>query len=733
MTGLTGGHSVGVVSADTGGDTAEPGGDTTLGQPRRPDIQGLRGLAVLLVVLFHAGLPVPGGFTGVDVFFAISGFVITAMLLKELTSIGRINLRRFYARRVKRLGPALALMVATIAVLGTVASPAATQQVGARTGLFASLFSANAYLFKVHSGYFDPAATLNPFLNTWTLAVEEQFYVFFPALLLLSWWLGRRSGFFRSSGRWPAVVAVSVTTAVSFLLAREFAGSPYPSHQQFAFYGSPTRAWEFGMGALLALLVPWLARMPRPFAQLLGVLGLAAIGAGAFAIHDATTFPVMPTLLPVIGTCALLAAGAASRSGMARVLGVRPAVWVGDLSYSWYLWHWPLIVFATALWPGAGWAAPTLAALSLLPAWLSYRFVENPIRFNRRISGRAVVALAAMCVAVPIGACLGFAKTTKALSTEATMKTYQRSQASHADVLLGCDSPTPLGQRTANACTLRTPNPRGQIVLIGDSNAGHLSEAVARAANRAGFELTIATFSACPFIDLEVTEPHYSMGACRRFYTGSLEALVRLRPSLVIGASRADLYIRRDTAGLGSPGRNAVSHSTVAKADLWAQGLASSLHHLNDAGIPVVVVQPVPIQPMPFGDCAVIRILTRSCEGSVARSTVEKDRRLAVDAENRAVASAPAAWTIDLIDKLCGADRCGSMHGKTAMYRDRYHLSVDGALTLTNEFYRTILTHARARDTLRLTAASRRVSYARSLRPVTAPAAGPPPIGGMLP
>ncbi len=664
----------------------DPVGGSTQGSSRRPDIQGLRGLAVLLVVLFHAGLPVPGGFTGVDVFFAISGFVITAMLLKELTSVGRINMRRFYARRVKRLGPALAVMVATIAVLGTIMGPVATQQVGAKTGMFASLFSANAYLFKVHTGYFDPAATLNPFLNTWTLAVEEQFYVFFPALLLLSWWLGRRSRFLRGSGRLAWRRAVSVTTALSFLLALDLAGSLGVNHQQFAFYGSPTRAWEFGAGALLALFGPWLARTPQPFARALGVLGLAAIGVTAFAIHGATSFPVKATLLPVLGTCAVLAAGAASRDGAYRVLAVRPAVWIGDLSYSWYLWHWPLIVFATALWPGAGWAAPALAALSLIPAWLSYRYVENPIRFNRRIAGRAVLVLAAICIAVPVGACLGLERTAKMLSAEPTMKTYQRSQSWHADYLLGCDSATPLGQRpqrVVSACTWQVPRPRGQVVLIGDSNAGHFSEAVVRAANRAGFDLTIATLSACPFVDLQVKQPRYSMDVCRRFYTGSLESLLRQRPSLIIDANRADGYIRAGDAGLGSPGNDPTSHSAVVKARLWYQGLASSLRHLNDAGIPVVVVQPVPLQAMPFGDCAVIRILTQSCASSVARSTVENDRRLAVDAENRAVAAVPAAWTIDFVNKLCNSDRCTSTRGNTPMYRDRHHLSTDGALTLT--------------------------------------------------
>jgi peptidoglycan/LPS O-acetylase OafA/YrhL len=672
--------------------------DGSAPRPRRPDIQGLRALAVLLVVVFHAGLPVPGGFTGVDVFFAISGFVITGMLLSDLTSVDRIDLLRFYARRVKRLGPALALMVVTIAALGTIASPVPSQRVGAETGVFASLFSANAYLFKVHTGYFDLDATLNPFLHTWTLAVEEQFYVFFPTLLLVSWWLGRRGRLLRGRSRWAAVVAVSVTIAVSFFLALKLSGGLSPQKQHFAFYGSPTRAWEFGAGALLALLAPWLARVPERLAQGSGALGIAAIGAGAFAIHGGTTFPVMATLLPVVGACALLAAGTATRGGMARLLSVRPAVWIGDLSYSWYLWHWPLIVFAKALWPGAGWAAPTFAGLSLLPSWLSYRYVENPIRFSRRIAGRAVLALVAICIAVPIGACLGLVETSNVLATQSTMRAYQHSQVWHADFQLGCDSPTPLGQRTGGACTWGVPGSRGRVVLIGDSNAGHFTEPVVRAANRAGFETTVATYSACPFVDLSVKQPRYDVDLCRRFYVRSLEALVRLRPSLVVTAARSDRYIGNAAFGLTSPGGGATTHLTDAKAHLWYQGLTSTLRRLSDAGIPVLVVHPIPAQPISVSQCDVIRILTASCASSIARSAADQGLRIAVNTENRAVGTTPGAWVIDFENELCDRDRCASMRGHTLMYRDRIHLSVDGALTLRNEFYRAILARAQRRE-----------------------------------
>ena len=189
---------------------------------RRADIQGLRAVAVLLVVAFHAGLPVPGGFSGVDVFFAISGFVITGTLLRELTSAGRIDLPRFYARRVRRLLPALALMVTVVAVLGTLASPLATQRTGALTGIAASVFAANIYLYQLPTGYFDVSANLDPLLHTWTLAVEEQFYLVFPALLLLGWAClrvrGKRAHSQRAR-RLGAAAIVAVVSAVSYVLA----------------------------------------------------------------------------------------------------------------------------------------------------------------------------------------------------------------------------------------------------------------------------------------------------------------------------------------------------------------------------------------------------------------------------------------------------------------------------------------------------------------------------------
>jgi peptidoglycan/LPS O-acetylase OafA/YrhL len=664
------------------------------GRARRADIQGLRGVAVLLVVLYHAGLHVSGGFTGVDVFFAISGFVITGMLLPELEASGSIDLWRFYVRRARRLLPALAVMLTVVAVVGVLASPIELERTGAFTGIAASVFAANVYLFQLSAGYFDAAATLNPLLHTWTLAVEEQFYIVFPTLLVIGWRLSRRRS------RVAASAAIGVISVLSFVLAVVLSsGTTFGSAQRFAFYSSFTRAWEFGAGALLALAAPVLRRLSATSGQIVGVAGLAAIGAGAFVIRGTVSFPGWPTLLPVGGACALLAAGFAHSILSTRILSARPIVWIGDRSYSWYLWHWPVIVFARALVPGAGVAA-VAAALSLVPACLSYRYVENPIRFRVDFHRRRVLGLVAICVVVPIAVCTGWIGVQDALSRTSAMQAWQTADQPHADLVNGCESPVPLGQRTGTRwirCSSSTAHARGRIVLVGDSNAGHFTEPVVRAAARAGYDVTVAPLAGCPFVDLRVVGTSVGERACRGFDSGSLSALVRARPSLVVLANRDDDLISASSKGFGSAAGGAVAYGRAEKARLWERGLASVLHRLSRAGIPVLLVRPVPAIPTLPSGCAVIRVLTGSCRGSVSRTAVAVSRRRAVEAENRAVRLAPTAVILDVEDDLCGPTRCSSVRDGTVLYRDSDHLTVAGALTLTSVFYRAIVLHARAR------------------------------------
>jgi peptidoglycan/LPS O-acetylase OafA/YrhL len=662
-----------------------------VGWRRRRDIQGLRGIAVLLVVMFHAGLNVPGGFTGVDVFFVISGFVIGGVLLTELEQTGRVDLLRFYGRRVRRLLPALAVMVTIVALAGVLLAPVAGQHTGGITGILASLFSANIYLFRDGAGYFASDEALNPFLQTWTLAVEEQFYILFPTLLVLSWVLGRSAR--RTGGRSRAAVVIGLTSLASFALALKLSSGPpggLTTDQRFAFYSAPTRAWEFGLGALLVLASPLVRRLPSIVAAVLGVLGVTAILIAAVDIQGTSNYPSVQALVPTLGACAILAAGTIDDGGVAAIIRMPPLAWLGDLSYSWYLWHWPLIVFAVALWPTHRVPAATAAAaLSLLPAWASFRHVENPIRSTPQFTGRRLVALATVCVALPILACSGLLAFSDALDSRAGLAAWRLSQQAHLDHARGCDSGQPVGSQPPR-CTWRVQHARGRLVLVGDSYAGHVTEAVVTAGNAEGFDVTVATFPACPFLDVRVyrsvlDEPH-----CRLYYTRGLQALLRMRPSLVVTSFRAGHYTEDSQIELAVGSRRQAAGPAVTKESALERGLASTLKTLNARGIPVLVVDPIPTHPREMGACAAVRVMTESCPLTVSRGVV--DRRLAgpIRIDELAVGRATRSYRLNLENRLCSKTQCSVVAHRVVMYRDANHLSVAATREVTDLFRRAI-------------------------------------------
>ncbi len=471
--------------------------DTGHDRHRRPDIQGVRAIAVLIVIAFHAGLPVPGGFTGVDVFFVVSGFVITAMLHREWLTTGRLQFGRFYLRRFKRLAPALALMVSVTMILSAlILSPLEPQKNAAKAAIGAMVALANFVIARTTGGYFDGPAAVNPLLNTWSLSVEEQFYLVFPALLVLGWVLARRRGLRISPAVFVAVVAVA-----SFGLAvYGSTGVDTPgSGMLVGFYSPFTRAWEFAVGALLALAVArWravISRVPHLLTAS-GLAGAVLLVLSCWLITETTPFPGVWTLLPVVAALLLLLSGTHPGSPTTRILSMRPMVKVGDWSYSLYLWHWPLIVFAIVLWPDNR-LAPVLAALvSCVPALMSFRWLEQPVRRLGALGARRTTMLIAMVLIPPIALAGIVSATAKYywtpriiadsltavhpgdLGQEARFDVMQSSSVPCTITLLADEYQDYLG---VHRCLQSKPGPDVDLAIIGDSHAEALYVGLAEA------------------------------------------------------------------------------------------------------------------------------------------------------------------------------------------------------------------------------------------------------------
>lgn len=364
----------------------------------RSEIDGLRTVAVVPVILFHAGFETfSGGFVGVDVFFVLSGYLITTLLAAEMDE-GRFSIRRFYERRARRILPALyfvMLLTLPVAFHLMLADEFASF---CRAFLSVIFFGSNIYFWRT-TDYFARAAEENPLLHTWSLGVEEQFYIFFPLLLLLMWRLGARRVF------WSVAALTLASLALSEVAWRI---APVPN-----FFLLPTRAWELGLGALAALWLraPGRITPPRPVADALAALGLAMILASVFAFSPATPFPSLYALLPTVGTVLVVLYGRPGASA-GWLLSLRPMVFLGLVSYSAYLWHQPLLAFARLASFGA--PAPALmlglSALSIGLAALSWRFVEQPFRNRARMPAAMIwqatlagsLALIALALAAPI-------------------------------------------------------------------------------------------------------------------------------------------------------------------------------------------------------------------------------------------------------------------------------------------------------------------------------------------
>jgi len=348
----------------------------------RPDIDGLRALAVVPVVLFHADVALfSGGFVGVDIFFVISGYLITAMLLQDLAA-GWFSIIDFYIRRARRILPALLAVVAATLLAGFFLLLPGEMEQAAKAARRIAVFTSNHLFWHTQSDYWQQNTLANqPLLHTWSLAVEEQFYFIIPVLLLVCFKFRQRFG---------------VLTALVLLGIASFSVSQYwlASQTAAAFYLLPSRAFELLVGAILAVILQRENKQNRFTNQCLGSIGLAAIGASIFYYHDQMPFPGMAALLPCLGAAAIIYAGAAVQPDQIgwvnKLLKTRGLVFVGLISYSLYLWHWPVLVLTRSVgWHAWEWPeipTPALIAGIFLLSWASWRWIEQPFRLKGKMA-----------------------------------------------------------------------------------------------------------------------------------------------------------------------------------------------------------------------------------------------------------------------------------------------------------------------------------------------------------
>lgn len=638
----------------------------------RRDVQGLRAIAVLLVVTFHAGLPIPGGFVGVDVFFVISGFVITGLILRQQADSRGFRLREFYTRRMKRLLPALAVMTSvTLLVAIFLESPFGPQRTTALTGLGASLFVANFVIYANTGGYFDAPAEANPLLHTWSLSVEEQFYFVFPALMILIATRALTRGRDKRTIALITISAIALASLAASILLGLGLWTPglLDNPVDWAFYSSVTRAWEFCAGAIVALAIRPGASAPRPYiTTLLALVGAVAVVTSAFVITPDTVFPGYAALLPVLGTAAVILAGSwAPTNLVSRGLGLSVLVWIGAVSYSWYLWHWPVIVYTGQILPGNTNVLLLAGALSLLPAWLAYRFIENPIRTSYRLRGPRALMVIGAAILVPAAIAWGVLEGSQRSWGNSEIKAMsEQIQPVPVSFTRGCDNGVPLGQQDGLDCTWHLGARATPVYLVGDSQAAQFAEGFIDATLPLERPLTIATAGSCPFLTTAPDEEPLQTPECQDFVDRSVDWLDTQSPATVI---------------IGMSG----NYITPEYAGEIERRLTRTVATLQQSGHDVVLMQAIPqfLGWTPFA-CTVFDVVSDpvGCGTSVPRTQMDLQQADALRIF-RTVVESTGAPLIDVRPQLCAQERCQTNIRDQWRYRDMFHISVGESTRLT--------------------------------------------------
>ena len=626
----------------------------------RPDIQGLRAIAIFVVVCYHSGIFFKSGFVGVDVFFAISGYVISSSLIREIESNGRISISQFYARRIRRLLPALAVMLSIVLFASTWLSALSARVQTVRTGMFATFSAANLFLFRFRpDGYFVVGEKTNALLHTWSLSIEEQFYLLFPILMIVAIPLAQKSSVnIRVGIRYVCglvgVISLAICIGASIGRFPEVSGKfsrilgTTSIDARFAFYLPFARAWEFLAGVVLATFSFQSARNIRK--SITAYLGLALIIGSALFLHDATSFPGFWALIPIVGALNLLSAGH-TNGPVNSLLTSRAMCWIGDRSYGWYLWHWPMIQFTKPFWPDNRFASTSAALFALVPAAISYRWIENRFRSSPVWRTKNKMGLLISCsLLVP-------------LLMGATSRDLLPELNYHLDSKMGCEYGDLANLDPRGKCAIPVTGSHGYAVLIGDSHAGMLSEGFVTASHKIGLDAVIAVNGNHPFLfrpwDKETTRNEYPYQAIESWVDRDT------KPSVVVIAQSG--YAMGNTDGSS-----------------WSVQFIPILKRLAELGIPAVVAEAAVGANIEPRSCSPLQNLVGKCPADVARTTsiLDENRSGRTIEESRAVRAVNNAVLMDTLPVLCPSSECQMRRNGEWLWRDSAHISITASHAL---------------------------------------------------
>jgi len=658
-------------------------------KPYRADIDGIRSIAILSVVLFHARLPLfSGGFTGVDIFFVISGFLIGGHIYSDIRR-GTFTFLTFYQRRVKRILPAFyVVLVFTLLVAVVFLSPFEAEHLG-KTAFWSTL-SASNILFWQTAGYFDPNSEYNPLLMTWSLGVEEQFYCIIPLILVI----------FNRIRRTLLLPATLFACVASLSLAAFALGS----HPTFVFYMLPCRAWELGIGVALALAEKdRLIALSRPVAEAINLIGVALVVVPILILTVTTPFPGLAALPSVLGTAFVIATPTTWINR--RVLSAQPLVFIGKVSYSWYLWHWPLLAYVRILY---GNTPPPLAialtlVLAFLAAVLSYYFVEQPFRSSTVRPGPLVLRYVAASLLVAI-ACAALWRSQGIPQRSPSLASIETESLSlTTDPCLA-----PYGKDTPNlsrACFESSPDSPG-VAIWGDSHSAALAPGLRAMAASHGYRFTELSKASCPpLLGVSRYLPHHPMLAAECFQfnktvLSTLQSDAGIRVVALAGFWSAPFHQSQEDGWLVSnPYRPDTSLALEESRQLFAQSLAATIRTLQRAGKTVIVFGDVPEFGVdPLWRIRTSRILVRHTMGSWLGVLEDRDPGtdspvdVAMAAQSQklledTVVPVPHAAFVDLRREFCvNTWTCKYRNGNSLLYTDPQHLSAIGAHYALRDF-----------------------------------------------